>query len=91
MSVTAHAAALGTCFFLKGLCSTSEVHCFIPVMGKGTPAAQTAGERSCSHFSFAFPEGFAPFKSAGAVRAVIQAELSLLGVVVHQVGNGQRG
>lgn len=60
VSVTAHAAALGTWFFLKGLCSTSEVHCFIPVMGKGTPAAQTAGERSSSHFPICIPRSFCP-------------------------------
>lgn len=42
-------------------------------------------------FPFAFPKGFASFKSAGIVKAVIQAGLSLLDVVVHQVENGQRG
>lgn len=72
--------------FLKGLHNFS----FIPAMGKAHLLPRQQGRGAALIFPFAFPEGSSSLKSAGAVRAVIQAELSLLGVVVHQVENGQR-
>lgn len=53
-----HTAASGTCCFLKGLCSTSEVDYFFTAVGESTLAAQRAGERSCSHFSICIPRRF---------------------------------
>lgn len=60
-------------------------------MGKAYLLPRRQRREAALIFPFAFPEGFASFKSSGAVRAVIQAELKLLGVVMHQVENGQRG
>lgn len=51
---------------------------FIPAMGKAHLLPRQQGRGAALIFPFAFPEGFASFKSAGAVRAVIQAELRVL-------------
>lgn len=74
-------------YFLTGLCSASEFQ-FHSCNGEGTPAAQTAGERSCSHFPICIPRRFCLIQVSWGSEGCNPSRAQ--GVVVHQVENGQR-